>query len=82
MCEIARLPLRNGVASVTVLARSCLDADAHATALMVLGPRKGSDFARRKQLDPLFLLRDSTQIQAIGTGLFDASFNGIESPGG
>jgi thiamine biosynthesis lipoprotein len=65
-------PLRNGVASVTVLASSCMDADAYATALMVLGPEKGPDFARRKQLDALFLLRDGTRIQAIGTGLFDA----------
>ncbi|SEE85175.1 thiamine biosynthesis lipoprotein [Burkholderia sp. WP9] len=75
-------PLCNGVASVTVLARSCMDADAYATALMVLGPQKGLDFARRKQLDALFLLRDGAQILAIGTGLFDAGFNGIEVPGG
>lgn len=35
-----------------------------------------------KQLDALFLLRNDTHIHAIGTGLFDASLNGIEVPGG
>jgi thiamine biosynthesis lipoprotein len=36
-------PARNGVASVTVVAPNCMDADALATALMVLGLEKGME---------------------------------------
>ncbi|MDZ4133989.1 MAG: FAD:protein FMN transferase, partial [Paracoccaceae bacterium] len=39
-------PLQNGVASVSVLAESCMMADAWATALMVMGARAGAEFAR------------------------------------
>ena len=34
-------PLHNNVASVTVLARTCMDADAWATAMLVAGPSEG-----------------------------------------
>nr|WP_027211339.1 FAD:protein FMN transferase [Burkholderia sp. WSM2232] len=67
----AQASLYATVASVTVLARFCMDADAYAAALTVLGPQKGLDFARRKHMDALFLPRDGGQIWAIGTGLFD-----------
>ena len=51
-------PLLASPASVTVVARSCAEADAWATALMVLGPTEGARLARRLGLDALFLLRD------------------------
>ncbi|CAG1007100.1 MAG: FAD:protein FMN transferase [Rhizobiaceae bacterium] len=51
-------PLLGAPASVTVLAPSCAAADAWATALMVLGPGKGGEVARRAGIDALFLLRD------------------------
>jgi thiamine biosynthesis lipoprotein len=51
-------PLVAPPASVTVVARSCAEADAWATALMVLGPDRGAALARRRGLDALFLLRD------------------------
>ena len=51
-------PLLDAPASVTVLAPSCAAADAWATALMVLGPDKGGEVARRVGIDALFLLRD------------------------
>ncbi len=50
-------PLLDSPASVTVLAPSCAAADAWATALMVLGPGKGGEVARKVGIDALFLLR-------------------------
>ncbi|MEP9388860.1 FAD:protein FMN transferase [Mesorhizobium sp. KR9-304] len=50
-------PLLNAPASVTVLAASCAAADAWATALMVLGPGKGGELARKVGIDALFLHR-------------------------
>jgi thiamine biosynthesis lipoprotein len=51
-------PLIASPASVTVVARTCAEADAWATALMVLGPEEGAILARKRGLDALFLLRD------------------------
>jgi thiamine biosynthesis lipoprotein len=51
-------PLIASPASVTVVARTCAEADAWATALMVLGADVGAALARKRGLDALFLLRD------------------------
>jgi thiamine biosynthesis lipoprotein len=51
-------PLIASPASVTVVARTCAEADAWATALMVLGPERGAALARKHALDALFLVRD------------------------
>lgn len=63
-------PLSNRIASVTVLAATCMDADAYATALMVLGDERGVQLARRKGLDVLFLVREGNGLRATGTGCF------------
>ena len=52
-------PLLCSPASVTVVARSCAQADAWATTLMVVGSEAGSDLAKRHGLDVLFLSRDA-----------------------
>lgn len=65
-------PLIESPASVTVVAKSCAEADAWATALMVLGAQEGLALAKRLHLDALFLVRDSEttiSCRAIG-GLF------------
>ncbi|MFX0540989.1 FAD:protein FMN transferase [Roseovarius sp. S4756] len=51
-------PLIASPASVTVVARTCAEADAWATALMVLGTDRGAALARQQGLDALILLRD------------------------
>lgn len=51
-------PLRASPASVTVVASTCAEADAWATALMVAGPQTGASLAARHGLNALFLLRD------------------------
>ncbi len=53
-------PLENGLVSVTVLAGTCMEADAWATALMVAGPVKGPQLARRRGLAALFVEADGT----------------------
>lgn len=50
-------PLKNDVASVTVLHANCMRADAYATALMVMGPEAGRAFADQHDLPAVFTLR-------------------------
>lgn len=50
-------PLAAGPASVTVVARSCAEADGWATALMVLGAARGAALAAGLGLNALFLTR-------------------------
>lgn len=62
-------PLIESPASVTVVARTCAEADAWATALMVLGAEKGAALARRTGMDALFLLRnDDGSTSSVGIG--------------
>jgi len=55
-------PVKNNLTSVTVLASDCVDADAYATALSVMGEANGLDFANEKKLKVIFYVRvlDST----------------------
>ena len=48
-------PVENGVASVTVVADTCMDADALATALTVLGVERGLEFATANGVAARFL---------------------------
>lgn len=50
-------PLAAPPASVTVIAATCMAADAWATALMVLGSQEGEKMAQAHQLDALFIDR-------------------------
>jgi thiamine biosynthesis lipoprotein len=62
-------PLIASPTSVTVVARSCAEADAWATALMVLGPDKGAEIASKQKLDALFLVRDDIgNARGVGVG--------------
>lgn len=77
-------PLIASPASITVVARSCAEADAWATALMVLGAERGADLARQRGLDALFLLRDDEgNAMGVGVGrLFSEEPAAIASAGG
>ena len=66
-------PVNNAVASVTVLASSCMHADAWATALLVAGPGKGLALAQRMGLEALFLLRRAEGLVEMGLGRFGRS---------
>ena len=74
-------PLMQSPASVTVVARSCAEADAWATALMVLGPEAGREPARRAGIEALFLMRHGEGIEtaALG-GLFAQAVEPVPAP--
>jgi thiamine biosynthesis lipoprotein len=62
-------PLLASPASVTVIAPTCAEADAWATALMVLGVDRGARLAQQTGLDALFLVRDDADnMQRFGVG--------------
>jgi thiamine biosynthesis lipoprotein len=50
-------PIDNGMIAATVLHASCMEADAYATALIVMGPEAGMAFATRHELAALCLFR-------------------------
>jgi FAD:protein FMN transferase len=51
-------PVQNGVVSVTVVADTCMEADALSTALYVLGEEDGLACASRRGIPALFVLED------------------------
>jgi len=61
-------PLVASPASVTVVAATCMEADAWATALMVKGSLEGAAMARRMGLDALFLDRDEGGLRPTAVG--------------
>ena len=63
-------PVEGGAASVTVMAASCAEADAWATALLVLGPEAGLKLAQRQGLSALFLTRQGDDFLPQGCGVF------------
>lgn len=69
-------PLNNDVASVTVLAADCMDADAWATALLVAGPAAGLRLAQQMGLEALFLIRGPGRMTELGLGRFAARDEG------
>lgn len=65
------LPVTNGVASVSVLAPTCMLADAYATTLMVMGPERGLALLRQTPgLEALVVIRqrDGTYREAASDG--------------
>ena len=61
-------PIENRVASVTVLSGTCMEADALATALMVMGDVDGPAFAQKHGIHALFQIRDPAGILEIPVG--------------
>jgi thiamine biosynthesis lipoprotein len=62
----------NGVASVSVLHGGCMQADALATALLVLGERDGMAWAQARGVAAVFLLRGDGGIRIAPTPAFQA----------
>lgn len=63
------IPLRDAPASVSVIAPTCAEADAWATALMVLGPDKSGELARMVGISALFLVRgEGSSVRACRLG--------------
>jgi thiamine biosynthesis lipoprotein len=60
-------PIDNGVASVTVLAPTCMAADALSTALTVMGVEAGLPFAGQRGLAARFLVREDGGLREVLT---------------
>ena len=54
-------PINHQLASVSVISNTCMQADALATALMVLGPIKGMEFAEQHQLAIFMLVKQDNK---------------------
>ena len=65
MHPAAGTPVDNSVASVTVLAPSCMQADAWATALLVLGAEAGLARAETSAMGAIFVFSDGTMKSTI-----------------
>lgn len=57
-------PIDNDLASATVLAKTCMEADAWATAFMVLGADAARRLARSEGIEALLVKTDGTLVQA------------------
>uniref|UniRef100_Q07HT8 FAD:protein FMN transferase n=1 Tax=Rhodopseudomonas palustris (strain BisA53) TaxID=316055 RepID=Q07HT8_RHOP5 len=56
---VAGAPIENAMVDASVLHNSCMEADAYATALMVLGPQAGLAFAVRQNFAAVLLFRET-----------------------
>ena len=56
-------PVEHDLASVTVITKSCADADAYATAFNVLGPEKGYKLAEEMKLAAYFIVRENGEFK-------------------
>ncbi|MBL4812823.1 MAG: FAD:protein FMN transferase [Rhodobacteraceae bacterium] len=65
------MPISDPLLSVCVVDKSCMRADALATALMALGADKGRAMAVKQQIDALFMIKSAEGFWQIATGHFE-----------
>ena len=65
-------PVSHGLTAVTVITQLAVDADALATALMVLGPDPGLELAERENIAAQLLLRTDDGLEVVRTPAFEA----------
>lgn len=63
-------PVTHNLASVSVIASSCMTADALATAIAVMGPQKGMEFARREKLPVFIIVHEKDGFREMSTPWF------------
>lgn len=63
-------PISHKLVSVSVMDDTCIRADALATGLMVLGPEKGVEFAKKMNLPAFFIVKTSDGFAEFVTGNF------------
>jgi thiamine biosynthesis lipoprotein len=68
-------PITHPLASVTVIDPVCMHADALATALTILGPVEGFDFASKRDIAALFIVRSAKGLEERMTPKFAAYLN-------
>lgn len=68
-------PVTHRLASVSVIASSCMESDALATALMVMGEEKGFQFALKENINAYFIYRENELFKTIYTPGFEPYLN-------
>lgn len=68
-------PVEHAMASVTVVGPTCMQCDALATTLMVLGPKAGYNFAVDNGIAALMLVRSGEDFVEKATPVFDKRFS-------
>lgn len=64
-------PIHHKLVSVSVVDASCMRADAWATAMMILGPQKGAEIARKAKLATLFIVHENGEYIEMKSPQFD-----------
>jgi thiamine biosynthesis lipoprotein len=64
-------PVRHDLASVTVVSDTCMEADALATALLVMGPEQGFRFAQSQGIEAFFIVIGSEGFTERSTAGFE-----------
>jgi len=64
-------PVKHNLASVTIISETCLNADGLATALNVLGPDEGYEFAVGNNLAAFFIIRNENDYYTKQTPRFE-----------
>jgi len=68
-------PVKHKLASVSVIAQTCMEADALATALMVMGEVKGYQFALAQGISAYFIYREGAEFVSKSTPEFERFLN-------
>lgn len=63
-------PIEHRLASVTILRQTSMEADALATAMMVLGPEQGYQLAEKEKIAALFIIKDAEGFVEKSTSAF------------
>lgn len=63
-------PVKHRLAAVSIIATSCMEADALATAIMVMGDERGYDWCEQQQIAALFLVREKDRLVELRTPEF------------
>lgn len=63
-------PVQHSLAAVSIISTNCMDADALATAVLVMGDEKGYDWCVKEGVSAMFLVREGEQIVERATPSF------------
>jgi thiamine biosynthesis lipoprotein len=64
-------PITHNLASVTVVANTCAESDAFATAIDVMGPEVGLQFAKDNELKVYYIVKDKNKFNSFYTAQFE-----------
>jgi len=67
-------PVSHSLASVTVAMENCMDADAFATAFMVMGHERALAFAQQNQIAALFIYKENSEFRSVQSDVFTEQF--------